>query len=138
MYLIWRKRSEELLRLIDLDFSITFSLLDLPPVNEYDMYIKNFGTANTKQVRNLGSCWYFHVIKRQWWYFLIFGHIVNNIGIYIYTKIHFYTSSLSTRFVCFLLVMIKMAFIQSHEITVSRLMSSAMKTTPIEIYKPKK
>ncbi|XP_051559908.1 cytoplasmic dynein 2 intermediate chain 1-like isoform X2 [Myxocyprinus asiaticus] len=44
-----KKRSEELLRLIDLDFSITFSLLDLPPVNEYDMYIKNFGTTNTKQ-----------------------------------------------------------------------------------------
>ncbi|XP_026071354.1 WD repeat-containing protein 60 isoform X1 [Carassius auratus] len=44
-----KQRSEELLRLIDLDFSITFSLLDLPPVNEYDMYIKNFGTANTKQ-----------------------------------------------------------------------------------------
>uniref|UniRef100_A0A4W5N8S6 Dynein 2 intermediate chain 1 n=1 Tax=Hucho hucho TaxID=62062 RepID=A0A4W5N8S6_9TELE len=44
-----KKRSTELLRLIDLDYSITFSLLDLPPVNEYDMYIKNFGTANTKQ-----------------------------------------------------------------------------------------
>ncbi|XP_038585635.1 cytoplasmic dynein 2 intermediate chain 1 isoform X2 [Micropterus salmoides] len=44
-----KKRSTELLRLIDLDFSITFSLLDLPPVNEYDMYIRNFGTANTKQ-----------------------------------------------------------------------------------------
>uniref|UniRef100_A0A673LC47 WD repeat domain 60 n=1 Tax=Sinocyclocheilus rhinocerous TaxID=307959 RepID=A0A673LC47_9TELE len=44
-----KKRSEELLRLIDLDFSITFSLLDLAPVNEYGMYIKNFGTANTKQ-----------------------------------------------------------------------------------------
>uniref|UniRef100_A0A8C1G6D0 WD repeat domain 60 n=1 Tax=Cyprinus carpio TaxID=7962 RepID=A0A8C1G6D0_CYPCA len=44
-----KKRSEELLRLIDLDFSITFSLLELPPVNEYDMYIKNFGAANTKQ-----------------------------------------------------------------------------------------
>ncbi|XP_051755889.1 cytoplasmic dynein 2 intermediate chain 1 isoform X2 [Ctenopharyngodon idella] len=44
-----KKRSEELLRLIDLDFSITFSLLDLPPVNEYDMYIKTFGTADTKQ-----------------------------------------------------------------------------------------
>uniref|UniRef100_A0A8C7IKF1 Dynein 2 intermediate chain 1 n=1 Tax=Oncorhynchus kisutch TaxID=8019 RepID=A0A8C7IKF1_ONCKI len=43
------KRSTELLRLIDLDYSITFSLLDLPPVNEYDMYIKNFGTTNTKQ-----------------------------------------------------------------------------------------
>uniref|UniRef100_UPI0037E9570D cytoplasmic dynein 2 intermediate chain 1 n=1 Tax=Semicossyphus pulcher TaxID=241346 RepID=UPI0037E9570D len=44
-----KKRSTELLRLIDLDFSMTFSLLDLPPVNEYDMYIRNFGTANTKQ-----------------------------------------------------------------------------------------
>ncbi|XP_062377654.1 cytoplasmic dynein 2 intermediate chain 1 isoform X2 [Sardina pilchardus] len=44
-----KKRSAELLRLIDLDFSITFSLLDLPPVNEYDMYIKSFGTTNTRQ-----------------------------------------------------------------------------------------
>ncbi|KAI3355322.1 hypothetical protein L3Q82_018175 [Scortum barcoo] len=44
-----KKRSADLLRLIDLDFSTTFSLLDLPPVNEYDMYIRNFGTANTKQ-----------------------------------------------------------------------------------------
>uniref|UniRef100_A0A3P8T8R5 Dynein 2 intermediate chain 1 n=1 Tax=Amphiprion percula TaxID=161767 RepID=A0A3P8T8R5_AMPPE len=44
-----KKRSAELLRLIDLDFSTTVSLFDLPPVNEYDMYIRNFGTANTKQ-----------------------------------------------------------------------------------------
>ncbi|XP_077410342.1 cytoplasmic dynein 2 intermediate chain 1 isoform X2 [Vanacampus margaritifer] len=44
-----KKRSAELLRLIDLDFSTTFSLLDLPPVSEYDMYIRNFGAANTKQ-----------------------------------------------------------------------------------------
>uniref|UniRef100_A0AAQ6IRZ2 WD repeat domain 60 n=1 Tax=Anabas testudineus TaxID=64144 RepID=A0AAQ6IRZ2_ANATE len=44
-----KKRSTELLRLIDLDFSMTVSLLDLPPVNEYDMYIRNFGSANTKQ-----------------------------------------------------------------------------------------
>ncbi|XP_042566209.1 cytoplasmic dynein 2 intermediate chain 1 isoform X4 [Clupea harengus] len=44
-----KKRSAELLRMIDLDFSITFSVLDLPPVNEYDMYIKSFGTTNTKQ-----------------------------------------------------------------------------------------
>ncbi|KAB0394997.1 hypothetical protein E2I00_017624, partial [Balaenoptera physalus] len=43
-------RSTKLLRLIDLDFSFTFSLLDLPPVNEYDMYIRNFGKKNTKQV----------------------------------------------------------------------------------------
>ncbi|KAJ8010225.1 hypothetical protein DPEC_G00072790 [Dallia pectoralis] len=44
-----KKRSAELLRLIDLDVSVTFFLLDLPPVNEYDMYIKSFGTTNTKQ-----------------------------------------------------------------------------------------
>ncbi|TKC33550.1 hypothetical protein EI555_020247, partial [Monodon monoceros] len=44
-----KTRSTKLLRLIDLDFSFTFSLLDLPPVNEYDMYIRNFGKRNTKQ-----------------------------------------------------------------------------------------
>ncbi|KAK5849559.1 hypothetical protein PBY51_013885 [Eleginops maclovinus] len=44
-----KKRSTELLRLIDLDFSTTASLLELPPVNEYDMYIRTFGTENTKQ-----------------------------------------------------------------------------------------
>ncbi|XP_047550188.1 cytoplasmic dynein 2 intermediate chain 1 [Lutra lutra] len=45
-----KMRSTRLLRLLDLDFSFTFSLLDLPPVNEYDMYIRNFGKKNTKQV----------------------------------------------------------------------------------------
>ncbi|XP_023568684.1 WD repeat-containing protein 60 isoform X2 [Octodon degus] len=44
-----KSRSTKLLRLIDLDFSFTFSLMDLPPVNEYDMYIRNFGKKNTKQ-----------------------------------------------------------------------------------------
>nr|XP_054491968.1 cytoplasmic dynein 2 intermediate chain 1 [Agelaius phoeniceus] len=44
-----KKRTSELLPLIDLDFSVSFSLLDLPPVNEYDMYIRNFGKMNTKQ-----------------------------------------------------------------------------------------
>ncbi|XP_064222706.1 cytoplasmic dynein 2 intermediate chain 1 isoform X2 [Aotus nancymaae] len=44
-----KMRSTKLLRLIDLDFSFTFSLMDLPPVNEYDMYIRNFGKKNTKQ-----------------------------------------------------------------------------------------
>ncbi|XP_040116035.1 cytoplasmic dynein 2 intermediate chain 1 isoform X2 [Oryx dammah] len=44
-----KMRSAKLLRLIDMDFSFTFSLLDLPPVNEYDMYIRNFGKKNTKQ-----------------------------------------------------------------------------------------
>ncbi|MCJ8731177.1 hypothetical protein PDJAM_G00196410 [Pangasius djambal] len=44
-----KKRSAELLRLIDLDFSVTECLLDLPPVREYDLYIKSYGMANTKQ-----------------------------------------------------------------------------------------
>uniref|UniRef100_A0A8C0U115 WD repeat domain 60 n=1 Tax=Cyanistes caeruleus TaxID=156563 RepID=A0A8C0U115_CYACU len=44
-----KKRTSELLPLIDLDFSVSFSLLDLPPVNEYDMYIRNFGKMDTKQ-----------------------------------------------------------------------------------------
>ncbi|XP_066184641.1 cytoplasmic dynein 2 intermediate chain 1 [Sylvia atricapilla] len=44
-----KKRSSQLLPLIDLDFSVSFSFLDLPPVNEYDMYIRNFGKMNTKQ-----------------------------------------------------------------------------------------
>ncbi|XP_060731276.1 cytoplasmic dynein 2 intermediate chain 1 isoform X2 [Tachysurus vachellii] len=44
-----KKRSVELLRLIDLDFSVTECLLDLPPVREYDLYIKSYGMANTKQ-----------------------------------------------------------------------------------------
>lgn len=50
-----RTRSTKLLRLIDLDFSFTFSFLDLPPVNEYDMYIRNFGRKNTKQVSTAGT-----------------------------------------------------------------------------------
>uniref|UniRef100_A0A7M4EFS0 Dynein 2 intermediate chain 1 n=1 Tax=Crocodylus porosus TaxID=8502 RepID=A0A7M4EFS0_CROPO len=44
-----KTRSSELLRLIELDFSVSFSLLDLPPMNEYEMYIRNFGKRNTKQ-----------------------------------------------------------------------------------------
>ncbi|XP_066441629.1 cytoplasmic dynein 2 intermediate chain 1 isoform X2 [Eleutherodactylus coqui] len=44
-----KKRSVEILRLVDLDFSSTYSLLDLPPVKEYEMYIRNFGKTNTKQ-----------------------------------------------------------------------------------------
>ncbi|KAM5280121.1 LOW QUALITY PROTEIN: cytoplasmic dynein 2 intermediate chain 1-like [Ctenodactylus gundi] len=42
-------RSTKLLRLIDLGFSLTFSLLGLTPVNERDMYIRNFGEKNIKQ-----------------------------------------------------------------------------------------
>ncbi|KAM8967161.1 cytoplasmic dynein 2 intermediate chain 1 [Pelodytes ibericus] len=44
-----KKRSADILRLVDLDFSSTVSLLDLAPVKEYDLYIRNFGKTNTKQ-----------------------------------------------------------------------------------------
>ncbi|XP_059901503.1 cytoplasmic dynein 2 intermediate chain 1 isoform X2 [Gadus macrocephalus] len=44
-----KKRSTELLRLVELDFSPTVSLLDLPPLSQYDVYIKSFGNTNTKQ-----------------------------------------------------------------------------------------
>uniref|UniRef100_A0A8D0Q6P8 Cytoplasmic dynein 2 intermediate chain 1 n=1 Tax=Sus scrofa TaxID=9823 RepID=A0A8D0Q6P8_PIG len=44
-----KTRSTKLLRLIDLDFSSSFSLLDLLPVSEYDRYIRSFGRKNTKQ-----------------------------------------------------------------------------------------
>ena len=46
-----RMRSTDLLRLVELDFTPTFSLLDLPPLSQYDVYIKSFGNTNTKQVR---------------------------------------------------------------------------------------
>lgn len=48
-----RKRSAELLRLIDLDFSVTECLLDVPAVREYDLYIKSYGMADTKQVSSI-------------------------------------------------------------------------------------
>lgn len=66
-----RKRSSELLPLIDLDFSVSFSLLDLPPVNEYDMYIRNFGKMNTKQVGNK-----YVVILKSWKYWFLFWKII--------------------------------------------------------------
>ncbi|KAM9501177.1 cytoplasmic dynein 2 intermediate chain 1 [Clarias gariepinus] len=44
-----KKRAAELLRLIELDLSVTECLLDLPPVREYDLYIRSYGTANTRQ-----------------------------------------------------------------------------------------
>ncbi|XP_032222852.2 cytoplasmic dynein 2 intermediate chain 1 isoform X2 [Nematostella vectensis] len=43
-----RKRGQELMRLIDLDVS-AFEMFDLPPMNEYELYIKNFGRSDTKQ-----------------------------------------------------------------------------------------
>lgn len=43
------KRSTDLLSLIQLE-SVGFDILDMPPVNEYNLYIKNFGNSNTTQV----------------------------------------------------------------------------------------
>ncbi|XP_013391905.2 WD repeat-containing protein 60-like [Lingula anatina] len=43
-----RRRGQELLQLIELDVA-NFSLFDLPPVKEYELYMRNFGSMNTKQ-----------------------------------------------------------------------------------------
>jgi len=43
-----KKRGQELMRLIDLDVAV-FDIFDLPPLNEYELYIKNFGRSDTKQ-----------------------------------------------------------------------------------------
>ena len=37
------------MHLIDLDVA-AFDIFDLPPLNEYELYIKNFGRSDTKQV----------------------------------------------------------------------------------------
>lgn len=43
-----RRRGQELMHLIDLDV-VAFDIFDLPPLNEYELYIKNFGRSDTKQ-----------------------------------------------------------------------------------------
>lgn len=43
-----RRRGQELMHLIDLDVA-AFDIFDLPPLNEYELYIKNFGRSDTKQ-----------------------------------------------------------------------------------------
>ena len=40
---------QELLRLIDLDI-VVFSILDMPPLSEYELYMRNFGSEDTRQV----------------------------------------------------------------------------------------
>lgn len=37
------------MHLIDLDVA-AFDIFDLPPLNEYELYIKNFGRSDTRQV----------------------------------------------------------------------------------------
>ena len=40
--------------MIDLD-TANFDIFDMPPVNEYDMYMRTFGQSNTKQVSRIYS-----------------------------------------------------------------------------------
>lgn len=44
-----KKRGQELLGLIELDI-VTYDLFDLPPLSEYEVYIKNFGSNDSRQV----------------------------------------------------------------------------------------
>ena len=41
--------TQELLTMIDLDITV-YDMFDLPPLSEYEVYIKNFGSDNTRQV----------------------------------------------------------------------------------------
>ena len=40
---------QDLRSMVELDVSI-YDIFDLPPMNEYDLYIKNFGLSNAVQV----------------------------------------------------------------------------------------
>ena len=44
-----KRRGQELLKIIDLDF-VSFDMFDLPPVKEYELYMRSFGRSDTKQV----------------------------------------------------------------------------------------
>lgn len=44
-----RHRAEDLQNMIELD-TVCYDMLDLPPVKEYELYIRSFGRSNTKQV----------------------------------------------------------------------------------------
>lgn len=44
------QRGKDLLKMLELDFA-SFDIMDMPPVNEYDLYIRAFGSSNTRQVR---------------------------------------------------------------------------------------
>ncbi|XP_053408789.1 cytoplasmic dynein 2 intermediate chain 1-like isoform X3 [Mercenaria mercenaria] len=42
------QRGKDLLKMLELDYA-SFDILDLPPVNEYDLYIRAFGSSDTRQ-----------------------------------------------------------------------------------------
>ena len=52
-----KKRGQELMHLIDLDVA-AFDVFELPPLKEYELYIKNFGRSDTKQVSALRNISY--------------------------------------------------------------------------------
>eukprot|EP01064_Diplonema_japonicum_P022763 TRINITY_DN3294_c1_g1_i1.p1 TRINITY_DN3294_c1_g1~~TRINITY_DN3294_c1_g1_i1.p1 ORF type:complete len:981 (+),score=271.88 TRINITY_DN3294_c1_g1_i1:39-2981(+) len=43
------KRSQEILQLVPLD-SVTYDMIEIQPITEYDLYIRNFGQSNSEQV----------------------------------------------------------------------------------------
>ena len=44
-----RRRGNDLLKMIELDVA-HYELFDMPPVNEYELYMRSFGCSNTRQV----------------------------------------------------------------------------------------
>ena len=44
-----RRRGRELQSLIELDVA-SYDIFDMPPVREYDLYMRSFGRSNAKQV----------------------------------------------------------------------------------------
>ena len=57
------------MHLIDLDVAV-FDIFDLPPLNEYELYIKNFGRSDTKQVtlnrRDFLTCMLYFPWEVRW------------------------------------------------------------------------
>ena len=45
-----KTRGRELLQIIELD-RVAYDLFDMPPVGEYELYMRTFGRSDTKQVR---------------------------------------------------------------------------------------
>ena len=53
---------QELLALIDLDV-VAYDMFELPPLSEYEVYMKNFGSDDTRQVSILiSTCQYIKAI----------------------------------------------------------------------------
>ena len=46
------QRGRDLLQMLELDVA-SFDILDLPPVKEYDLYIRAFGRSDTRQVMKI-------------------------------------------------------------------------------------